>query len=264
MNDRELAEIGIHLRAAVARRRRRVRRLRVAAACAAVLPSAAAVFAGGLSGGGDDAQAARIVKGARAATTRIPSGRTMLHVVTRLEDSEGAGTMETWRAGDRYRRVGFHTDGSVHAEETLQPLSGGVYEYRAFHVERDGPVIRVARTSDPHAFDTDLIDPAEDLRAAVKRGALTFVGEAVFEGTPTYELLLRLDRRCGIILPDARVFVRRDTYRPVAVRLGPAVLRFVRIEELPFDRARLAMRDHGRTPVLQVPADSRTSSAPCK
>jgi hypothetical protein len=160
-----------------------------------------------------------VVQNAEAMATHLPSGgRTMLHVVTRLEGSAGNGTMEVWEADDRFRRVG--SDGSIHAEETLRPLPSGAYEHRAFHREPGGAVIRVARTRDPSAYDIDLVDPASDLRAAVQAGDLEFVGEASFVGKPAYELLLELKQPCGVILPGARVFVERDTYRPIAVRVG--------------------------------------------
>jgi hypothetical protein len=122
----------------------------------------------------------------------------------------------------------------------------------------------VARTRDPSAYDIDLVDPASDLRAAVQTGELEFVGEAVFEGKPAYELLLELTQPCGVILPDARVFVERETYRPIAIRVGPDVLRFVIIEEVPFDASRIEMGDHQGTPVLrEAGKPSATSSRSC-
>lgn len=264
MNDPKLDEIGLHLRTAATRRRIRTRRRMMSLVAASIVVSMMALAAGALRGDEGEAHAARIVERARVATTHIPSDkRTILHVVTRLEHGGENGTMETWQAGDSFRRVGFHPDGSVHAEETLRPLGSGTYEYRAFHKERGGAVIRVARTRDPHAYDIDLIDPAEDLRAAVEAGELVFVGERSFEGEPAFELRLELDRGCGVILPDARVFVRRDTYRPVAVRFGPGLLRFVTIEEVPFDRALLTMRQRPGTPVSRVPAGWGTRDSPC-
>jgi hypothetical protein len=186
----------------------------------------------------------------------------MLHVVTELDHHGETGRTESWEASGRFRRVGYHTDGSIHAEETLRRLPSGAYEYRAFHRERGGDVVRVARTTNPDAYDIDVIEPDEDLRAAVKRGELRFVGEALFEGKPTYELFLELDHPCGVILPDARIFVERDTYRPVAVRLGPGVLRYLTIEEIPLDESRLRMAPHegARTTRAEPPGDH---SAPC-
>jgi hypothetical protein len=251
LGDERLDEIGLHLRAASARRISRSRRRLASAIGMATAGSIVLLAAGALTrGGSEDALAAEVVKQTEAAATDVPAGgRTILHVVTQLGRGPG-GTMEVWEAGDRYRRVGYHTDGSIHAEETLRPLASGEYEYRAFHREPGGDVIRVARTSDPNAFDIDLVDPASDLRAAVEAGKLQFVGEASFEGTPAYELLLELEHPCGVILPDARIFVERDTYRPIAVRLGPEVLRFVTIEEVPFDTSLLEMGKHPGTRVV--------------
>jgi hypothetical protein len=251
MNDPRLDEIGLHLRAAAARRRSRSRR-RIIPTALAVISGSAVLLAGALTRDGSEARAAQVVENVEAAATHVPSGgRTMLHVVTRLEGSAGEGTMEVWEAEGRFRRVGYHTDGSIHAEETLRPLPSGAYEYRAFHREPGGAVIRVARTRDPSAYDIDLVDPASDLRAAVEAGELEFVGEASFEGKPAYELLLELEQPCGVILPDARVFVERETYRPIAVRVGPDVLRFITVEEVPFDASLLEMGDHEGAPVLQ-------------
>jgi hypothetical protein len=263
MNDPRLEEIGIHLHAAAVRQAKRSRRRATSAALALVACSVGLAGAGVLARGGGDAQAARVVAKAYSATTRAPSGtETMLHVVTELEHNGQTGRMESWETADRFRRIGFHTDGSIHAEETLRRLPSGAYEYRAFHRESGGDVVRVARTTNPEAFDIDFIDPDEDLRAAVQRGELRYIGEAVFEGRPTYELLLELDHPCGVILPDARIFVARDSYRPVAVRLGPGVLRYVTIEEVPLEESSLRMRKHAgaRTISTEPPADS---SSPC-
>jgi hypothetical protein len=124
-----------------------------------------------------------VVKETYAATTRVPAGtETMLHVVTEFEH-EGAGRTESWQAPGRFRRVGYHTDGTIHAEETLRRLPSGGHEYRAFHRERGGDIIRVARTTDPDAYDIDVIESDDDLHAAVKRGELRFVGETVFRGS---------------------------------------------------------------------------------
>jgi hypothetical protein len=230
-----------------------------------LIAGSAALLAGALTRDASEARAAEVVENAEAMATHVPSGgRTMLHVVTRLEGRAGHGTMEVWEADDRFRRVGYHTDGSIHAEETLRPLPSGAYEYRAFHREPGGAVIRVARTRDPSAYEIDLVDPASDLRAAVQAGELEFVGEASFEGTPAYELLLELEQPCGVILPDARVFVERDTYRPIAVRVGPDVLRFITIEEVQFDASLLEMGDHEGTPVLEEANEpSATSPSSC-
>lgn len=263
MNDPRLDEIGVHLRAAAARRAKRSRR-RAMSAVVALVACAVGIFGAGVAArGGGDAQAARVVKNAYGATTRAPSDtKTMLHVVTELEHDGEAGRMESWETAGRFRRVGFHTDGSIHAEETLRRLPSGVYEYRGFHRERGGDVIRVARTRNPEAYDIDLIDPDEDLRVAVQRGELRYIGEALFEGKPTYELLLELDYPCGVILPDARIFVERDSYRPVAVRLGPGVLRYVTIEEVPLEESSLRMSKHedARVVTAEPPTDSRS---PC-
>jgi hypothetical protein len=250
--DPRLDEIGLHLRAASARQRSRSRRRIASAIVALTAGSIVFLAAGALTrDSGEDARAAAVARKAEAAAAHVPSGgETMLHVVTQLGRGPG-GTMEVWQAGNRYRRVGYHTDGSIHAEETLRPVGTGGYEYRAFHQGPDGEVIRLARTRDPNAFDIDLVDPASDLRAAVQAGEFEFVGEASFEGKSAYELLLELDHPCGVILPDARVFVERDTYRPIAVRLGPEVLRFITIEEVPFDPALLEMGEHPGTPVIR-------------
>jgi hypothetical protein len=250
--DPRLDEIGLHLRAASARQRSRSRR-RIASAIVALTAGSIVFLAAGVltRDSSEEARAAAVARKAEAVAVHVPSGgETMLHVVTQLGRGPG-GTMEVWEAGNRYRRVGYHTDGSVHAEETLRPVASGGYEYRAFHREVDGEVIRVTRTRDPNAFDIDLVDPARDLRAAVQAGELEFVGEATFEGRAAYELLLELEHPCGVILPDARVFVERDTYRPMAVRLGPEVLRFITIEEVPFDPTLLEMGEHPGTPVIK-------------
>jgi hypothetical protein len=263
MNDPRLEEIGAHLRAAAQRRVRRSRRRLTSAALALVVCAAAVVGAGVVARESGEAQAARVVANTYAATTRVPSGtKTMLHVVTQLEHEGDVGRMESWETADRFRRVGFHTDGSIHAEETLRRLPSGVYEYRAFHRESGGDVIRVARTTNPDAYDIDLIEPDEDLRAAVKRGELQFIGEALFEGRPTYELLLELDHPCGVILPDARILVERDSYRPVAVRLGPGLLRYLTIEEIPLDESRLRIGPHGGASVIKADPPARPAS-PC-
>jgi hypothetical protein len=141
-------------------------------------------------------------------------------------------------------------------------LPSGGHEYRAFHRERGGDIIRVARTTDPDAYDIDVIESDDDLRAAVKRGELRFVGGTVFEGKPTYELLRELDHPCGVIVPDARIFVERDTYRPVAVRLGPGMLQYLRIEEIPLDESRLRMALHEDARVAQA-EPPRSESRPC-
>lgn len=264
MNDPRLDEIGLHLRAAAARRANRSRRRMIPVAVALLAGSAVLLSTGILTRDGGEARAAEVVANVEAVATHVPAnGRTMLHVVTRLEGRVGDGTMEVWEAGDRFRRVGYHTDGSIHAEETLRPLPGGGYQYRALHREPGGPVIRVAKTDDPTAYDIDLVDPAGDLRAAVEAGELEFVGEATFEGRPAYELLLELAHPCGVILPDARVFVERESYRPIAVRVGPDVLRFVVIEEVPFDAALLKMNDYEGTPVIQDEAPAQSSSQSC-
>lgn len=263
MNDPRLEEIGAHLRAAAARRAKRSRRRLTSVAFALVVCTAAVVGAGVVAREGGEAHAARVVEKAYAATTRVPSGtNTMLHVVTQLEHDGEVGRMESWEAGDRFRRLGFHTDGSIHAEETLGRLPSGAYEYRAFHRESGADVIRVARTRNPEAYDIDLIDPDEDLRAAVKRGELRFIGEAVFEGKPTYELLLELNQPCGVIVPDARVFVERDSYQPVAVRLGPGVLRYLTIEEIPLTESSLRMGKHEGARVRRADRPANRSS-PC-
>jgi hypothetical protein len=262
MNDPRLEEIGAHLRAAAHRRAKRSRRRLTSAAVALVVSAAGVVGAGSLAHETDEAQAARVVKKAYAATTRGPSStKTMLHVVTQLEHDGETGRMESWEAADRFRRVGFHTDGSVHAEETLRRLPSGAYEYRAFHRESGGDFIRVARTRNPEAYDIDLIEPDEDLRAATKRGELRFIGETLFEGKPTYELLLELEHPCGVILPGARIFVERDTYRPVAVRLGPGLLRYLTIEEIPLDESRLRMGPHKGARVAKAEAPRNQPSS---
>lgn len=262
MNDPRLEEIGSHLHAAAARRAKRCRRRMTSAAIALVVCMTGVVAAGVVARESGEAHAARVVEKAYAATTRVPLGtKTMLHVVTQLEHHGETGRMESWEAADRFRRVGLHTDGSIHAEETLRRLPSGAYEYRAFHRESGGDVVKVARTRDPEAYDIDVIDPDEDLRAAMKSGELQFIGEALFEGRPTYELRLELDHPCGVILPDARIFVERDSYRPVAVRLGPGLLRYVTIEEIPLDESRLRMGPHKARVVRAAPPVNHSS--PC-
>jgi hypothetical protein len=262
MNDPRLEEIGLHLRAAAARRAKRSRRRATSAALALVLWSVGVVGAAVLMRGSSDAQAARVIEETYGATTRAPSGtKTMLHVVTELEHDGETGRMESWEAAGRLRRVGFHTDGSIHAEETLRRLPSGAYEYRGFHRESGGDVLRVARTTNPEAYDIDIIDPDEDLRAAVQRGELRYIGEAHFEGTPAYELLLELDHPCGLILPDARIFVERDSYRPVAVRLGPGLLRYLTIEEVPLEESRFRMGKHEDARVVRAEPPTDRPSA---
>jgi hypothetical protein len=122
--------------------------------------------------------------------------------------------------------------------------------------------MRIAGTSNPEAYDIDLIDPDEDLRAAMKRGELRFIGEALFDGKPTCELLLDLDHPCGVILPDARIFVERDSFRPVAVRLGAGLLRYLTIEEVPLEESRLRMGKHKGPVVKAEPPIDRSSACP--
>lgn len=263
MNDPRLEEIGAHLRGAASRQAKRSRRRLTSAALVLVVCSVGVVGAAVVTREQGDAQAARVVQKTYAATTRVPSGtKTMLHVVTQLEHHSETGRMESWEAGNRFRRVGFHTNGSIHAEETLRRLPSGAYEYRGFHQESGGGVIKVARTRDPEAYDIDLIDPGEDLRAAVKSGELRFIGEVLFEGRPTYELRLELDHPCGVILPDAGIFVERDSYRPVAVRLGPSLLRYVTIEEVPLEESRFRMGPHEGARVVRA-APPVNHSSPC-
>jgi hypothetical protein len=262
--DPPLDEIGRQLHAAAARRTKRMRRRRTLAVFS-VVTAAVVATAGGVTTRDDsgDAFAARVVERTYRATTRPPAVGTILHVVTRLETSDGNGTMESWQAGARLRRVGYHTDGSVHAEETQRRLPSGVYEYRSFHRNDDGSAVTtVSRGPHVRAPDIDLIDPARDLRAAVDVGELRFVRATRFEGEPAYELALRLDAACGVILDEARVFVERGTYRPIAVRLGPGLLRFVTIEEIPFEESLLTMNRHPGARVVRAAAPSR-EELPC-